>query len=74
MLDLELLAQGGDHSVVQVCTIVCNDLLRDIVTTNETLLDEPGDNILGSGSERSCLHPLCKIVNIMLTSPRLVHS
>ena len=63
MLNLELLAQGGDHSVIQVCTIVCNDPLRDTVTTGEILLDEPGDNILGDGRERSCLHSLCKIVN-----------
>ena len=63
MLDLELLAQGGDHSIIQVRTIACNDPLRDTVTTDEILLDESGDNILGNGSGRSCLHPLGKIVN-----------
>ena len=63
MLNLELLAQGGDHSIVQVCIIVCNDPLRDTVPTYEILLNESGYNILGDGSERSCLHPLCKIIN-----------
>ena len=63
MLDLELLAQGGDHSIVQVRTIVCDDPLRDIVTTYEIFLDEPGYNILCNGSERGCLNPFCKIVS-----------
>ena len=63
MLDLELLAQGGDHSIIQVSTIVCNDPLRDTVPIDEILLNEPGYNILGNGSERSYLHPFCKIVN-----------
>ena len=63
MLDIELLAQGGDHSIVQVHAIVCNDPLRDTVSTDEILLDELGYNILGHGSERGCLNPLCKLVN-----------
>ena len=63
MLDLELFAQGGDLSVVQVRTIVCNDSLRDTVMTDEILLEEPGDNVLGDESEGGCLNPLCKIVN-----------
>ena len=55
MMNLELLAQGGDHSVVEICTIVYDDSLWDTVPTDEILFDEPSDNILGNGSERSCL-------------------
>ena len=63
MLDLEFLAQGSDHSIIQICTIACNDPLWDTVTTYEILLDEPGNNILGDGRERGFLNPLCKIIN-----------
>ena len=63
MLDLELHTQCGDYSIVEIRAIVCDDPLRDTVTTYEILFDEPGDNILGNESERSCLHSLCKIVN-----------
>ena len=63
MLDLELLAQDSDHSIAQVRTIVCNDPLWNTLSTNEILLDEPGDNILGNRREGGFLNPLCKIVN-----------
>ena len=46
MLNLELLAQGGDHSVIKVCTIICDDPLGDAVPANKVLLDEAGNNIL----------------------------
>ena len=63
MLNLELLAHCGDHSVVKVRTIVYDDPLRNIIPTYEILLDELDDNILGNGSERSRLNPLYEIVN-----------
>ena len=63
MLDFELLAQGGDHSVVEICTVVSDDHFWDTVPENEILLDEAGNNILSNKSEGSCFDPLCKIVN-----------
>ena len=63
MLNLELLAQGGDHSIIQICTIISEDSLWDTVSTDEILFHEPGDHILSNGSEGSCLNPLCKIVD-----------
>ena len=42
MLDLEFLAQGGDHSVVKICTIVSDDPFLDTVPANKILLDEAG--------------------------------
>ena len=63
MLNLELLVQGGDHSVVEICTIVSDNPFRDTVPANDILFDETGNNILGNGSKASCLHPLCKIIN-----------
>ena len=32
MLDLELLAQGGDHSVIEICTIVSDDPFWDTIS------------------------------------------
>ena len=63
VLDIELHAQYGDHSIVEICTIVRDDSLWDTVPTDEILFDEMGDNILGNGSERSRLNPLREIVN-----------
>ena len=63
MLNLELLAQGGDHSVVKVCTVVSDDPFGDVVSANEILLDEAGNNILCDESEGSCFDPLGKVIN-----------
>ena len=46
MLNLELLAQGVDHSVVKVCTVVSDDPFGDTVMVDEVMLDKPGYNIL----------------------------
>ena len=63
MLDFELRAECGDHSVVEIHTIISDDPLWDTIPIDEILFDEPGDNILGNRSERSYLYRLCKIVN-----------
>ena len=62
-LNLELLAQYGDHSVVEICTIVSDDTFGDTVPTNEVLLDEAGNHILCDGCEGSCFDPFGKVVN-----------
>ena len=58
MINLELLAQSGDHSVVQVCTVVRNDSVRNTIPANEVLLDEAGNNILCNRCEGSSFDPL----------------
>ena len=63
MMNLKLLAQGGDHSVDEICTIVNDDPFRDTVPANEILFDETDNKILGNGAEGSFLHQFCKIVN-----------
>ena len=63
VLDLEFHAQCDDHGIVKICTIVCDDSLRDTVPTYEILFDKSGYNILGNGRERSCLNPFHEVVN-----------
>ena len=63
MLNLELLTQGDDHSIVKICTIISDDPLWDTVPANKVLLDEAGNNILSNGCEGSCFDPLGEIVN-----------
>ena len=63
VLDLELHAQCGDHIIVEIRTIVCDDPLWDTVPIYEILFDESGHNILGYKSEGSCLNPLREVVN-----------
>ena len=46
MLDLELLAQSGDHSVVQICTVIHDNPVGDTIPAYEILLDEAGNHIL----------------------------
>ena len=60
MLNLELLTQCSDHSVVDICTIVSDDPFWDTIPANEIFLDETGSNILGNGGEGGCFNPLCK--------------
>ena len=63
MLNLELLAQGSDHSIVKVCTVISDDPFWDTVLANEILFDEAGNNILSNGCEGSCFDPLGEVVN-----------
>ena len=63
MLNLELLAQSGDHSIVKVCTVFSDDPFGDTVSANKVLLDEAGNNILSYGCEGSFFDPLGEIVN-----------
>ena len=45
-LDLELHIQCGDHIIVEICTIVCDDYLCDTVPTYEILFDERATKFL----------------------------
>ena len=48
VLDLELLAEFSDHSVVEVGTIVCDDSLGDAIPIDEVMLNESSYHILGN--------------------------
>ena len=51
MLDLKFRAELGDHSVIDIGTIIYNDSFQDTILTNNIMLDESGHNVLGNGSE-----------------------
>ena len=63
MLNLELLAQSGDYSIVQICTVVSDDPVGDTIPAYEVMLDEAGNHILCNGGEGSCFDPLGKVIN-----------
>ena len=63
MINFELFAQCGDHSIIQICIVVCDDPVWNTIPTYEVLLDEAGNNVLSNGCEGSCSDPLGEIVN-----------
>src|ERR1051325_3395801 len=63
MLDLELRAEFGDHLVVEIGTVICDNPFRSAIPTDKIMLHESSHNILGNRCERGCLYPLGEIVN-----------
>lgn len=63
MLDLEVLSQFSHHLVVQIRSIISNELFWDSVTTNDVLLDEAGNNLLGHIRIGSNFNPLGKVID-----------
>ena len=63
ILNFELLAQSGDHSIVKVCTVIGDDPFGDTIPANKVMLYEAGNNILSNRCEGSCFDPFGKIVN-----------
>ena len=63
MINLELLAQVGDHSVVQICIVVRDNPVGDTISAYEVLLDEAGNHILYNRGIGSCFDPLGEVIN-----------
>ena len=51
MLDFELRAELGDHSVVEIGTIICDDSFWDTLSTYKVMSDKSGHDILGNRSK-----------------------
>ena len=47
ILDFELHSEFSDHNIVEVGNIVSDNPFRDVIPTNEVILDKSGYNILG---------------------------
>ena len=63
MLYLKLFAELGDHCIVEICTIVCNDPLWYTVSIDQIVSDKPGHYVLGHCSKGSCLNLFRKLIN-----------
>src|ERR1044072_6461950 len=63
MLDLELRAEFGDHFVVEIRTIICDNPFRSAIPTSKVMLDESCRALLSNRCERCCFYPLGEIVN-----------
>ena len=63
VLNLEILAEFRDHSIVNIGTIVCDDPLRYAIPENKVILNEPSHNIVGNGSKRGFLYALREVIN-----------
>ena len=50
-LDFELHAKLGDHIIIEIGTIICNDSLWDTVSIDDVMSDKLGHNVLGNRSE-----------------------
>ena len=61
--NLELCIELGDHSVIEIGTIICNDYLWNTVPIDKVMYNESGHNVLGNKSKRGCLGPLCEVIN-----------
>ena len=53
MLDLELRAEFGDHFVIEIGTIVCDNPFGDAVSADENMFDESSHNILGKNANEA---------------------
>ena len=51
MLDLEFYAGLGDHSIIEIGTIIHNDSLWNTIPTYNVMSDESGHNVLGNRSK-----------------------
>jgi len=63
MLNFELIAQFLHHIVIQICTIISDDLARNPIETNDIILDETDHHLLGDVSIRSCFNLLGEVTN-----------
>src|ERR1051325_4891801 len=74
MLNLELRAEFGDHFVIEIGTIICDDPFGDVVPTYKIMLDESSHNIFGNRCERGCFYPFGKVINNNKDEPMSIRS
>src|ERR1044072_6943100 len=63
MLNLELRTEFGDHFVVEIIAVICDNPFRSAIPTDKIMLDKSRHNILGNRCKRGCFYPLGEIVN-----------
>ena len=63
MLDLELSAKFGNHSIGKVSPIVGDDPFGDTITIDEVVFDESGYHVLGDWGKGGDFDPFGEIIN-----------
>src|ERR1051325_10666652 len=63
MLDLELRAELGDHLVVEIRAIICDNPFRSAIPIDKIMFDESSHRILGNRCKRGCFYPLGEVIN-----------
>src|SRR3954463_8049024 len=63
MLNLEFLTQFFHHLVVQVRTIVSNDLAGNTISANNVILDKPHNHLSCNIGVRCCFDPFGEVIN-----------
>src|ERR1051325_11226403 len=63
MLDLELRAEFGDHFVVEIRAVFCDNPFKSAIPTDKIVFDESSHNVPGNRCERGCFYPLGEIIN-----------
>jgi len=63
MLNLEVIAQFLHHLVIQICTIICDDLVGNTIAANDIILDKSDYHLLSHVGIRWCFNPLGEIVD-----------
>ena len=63
MSDLELRAEFGDHLVVEIRAVICDNPFGSAIPTDKIMFNESSHNILGIRCERGCFYPLGEIIN-----------
>src|ERR1044072_9128312 len=74
MLDLELRAEFGDHFVIEIGAIICDNPFRSAIPPDKIMLDELSHNILGNRCERGCFYPFGKVINCYMDETLSVRS
>ena len=63
VLDFEFRTHVFHHSVVQVRSIISNDLTQNAIAADEIILDESDHHLLGDVSIRCCFDPFGEVVD-----------
>ena len=74
MCNLEVFAKSFHHIVIQVRSIISNDLTWHTITTYDLILDKPYDNLLGYICIRCRFNPFCEVVNCHQNEMMLIQS
>lgn len=63
MLNLETLAQLYHHLAVEIGPIVCYDLLGDLITINDIVLDKTSNHLLSYVGVGGSFHPFGEVIS-----------